>query len=283
MGFTIFESSGTFKPSDYGLSPGDVIHVTAVGGGGGGSYANWAGGAGGASSFGSILTAAGGAPGSVEQYPSIVTVTGRNNPIRGYQYYANYYVVSSSNSALTNQVQIWVGSQGADGWLPGRPFKTTPSYPHRFFLNDLPATAYLSTFNSSIQGATSLIDEHIWNVGGYMPKSGQLAPLAAAQNVPMAGYGNSTTHDTNTAGVMKVFLGGAGGIGYGAGGGGSYQYYQEYALSGGYSGVKADIDYVLQSMDAVTVTVGNGGNGASSSYGAPYGGGGACGCVAFWW
>lgn len=280
MGMALFESSGTFKPSDYGLSPGDLIHVIAVGGGGGGSYGSNAGSAGSASSFGNILTAAGGSAGSTSDPPSINTIAGRNNPVRGYQHYAKYYV-PTNNSSAQNIIQIMVGSQGADGWLPGRPFKTNPSYPHRFFLNDLPYTTYFQTSNSNIQGATSLTDEHIWNVGGYTGNSTQLAPLNAAQMVPMAGYGGSYTNNNSNSGQMRVYLGGAGGIGYGAGGGGSHNYFSSYALNGGYSGVKADIDYVLQSMDAVAVTVGNGGAGYRS--GNDGGGGGSRGCVAVFW
>lgn len=32
MGFALFESSGTFKPANYGLVVGDTIQVVAVGG-----------------------------------------------------------------------------------------------------------------------------------------------------------------------------------------------------------------------------------------------------------
>lgn len=34
MGMVLFTESGSFKPSDYGLSAGDAIQVIAVGGGG---------------------------------------------------------------------------------------------------------------------------------------------------------------------------------------------------------------------------------------------------------
>lgn len=33
MGMVLFTESGSFKPSDYGLSAGDAIQVVAVGGG----------------------------------------------------------------------------------------------------------------------------------------------------------------------------------------------------------------------------------------------------------
>lgn len=37
MGMILFTQSGTFKPSDHGLSVGDVIQVLAIGGGAAGS------------------------------------------------------------------------------------------------------------------------------------------------------------------------------------------------------------------------------------------------------
>ena len=37
MGFQLFESSGTFNPSDWGLKAGDIISIVCVGGGGGGA------------------------------------------------------------------------------------------------------------------------------------------------------------------------------------------------------------------------------------------------------
>ena len=36
MGMVLFNKSGTFNPSDYGLSVGDQIQIVCVGGGGGG-------------------------------------------------------------------------------------------------------------------------------------------------------------------------------------------------------------------------------------------------------
>lgn len=54
MGFTIFESSTSFKPSDYGLKVGDIITVVCVGGGGSASAP------GSTSSFGSYVSSPGG-------------------------------------------------------------------------------------------------------------------------------------------------------------------------------------------------------------------------------
>lgn len=78
MGFVLFESSGTFNPSAYGLVPGDLLQVVCVGGGGGvagtdyyvtDSSAQYGYSSksvkfdGSASSFGSFLTAPGGVGG----------------------------------------------------------------------------------------------------------------------------------------------------------------------------------------------------------------------------
>ena len=68
MGFQLFESSGTFKPTDWGLKVGDVITVICVGGGASGGHCSGtagsitatAGANGGTTSFGSYCTAVGG-------------------------------------------------------------------------------------------------------------------------------------------------------------------------------------------------------------------------------
>lgn len=64
MGMKIFESSGTFSPSSYGLSAGDVVDVICVGGGSSGVTATGTGTSasvsGGTSSFGSTVSSANG-------------------------------------------------------------------------------------------------------------------------------------------------------------------------------------------------------------------------------
>lgn len=65
MGFTIFESSGTFNPASYGLKAGDLLQIVCVGGGGQALQnerdgASGVGTTGGTSSFGSYVTALGG-------------------------------------------------------------------------------------------------------------------------------------------------------------------------------------------------------------------------------
>ena len=62
MGMLLFDKSGTFVPSTYGLTAGDMLHIVAIGGGGS------AGAAGGATSFGNLLTVAGGAAAGSDGY-----------------------------------------------------------------------------------------------------------------------------------------------------------------------------------------------------------------------
>ena len=64
MGMVIFEESGTFNPSDWGLESGDMLQIICVGGGAGGDLVDGGrlikGNAGGQSSFGSYIVAKGG-------------------------------------------------------------------------------------------------------------------------------------------------------------------------------------------------------------------------------
>jgi len=62
MGMKIFTASGTFTPSDYGLAVGDLINVICVGGGSSGNSGGsaYTGNNGTISSFGALLSAAGG-------------------------------------------------------------------------------------------------------------------------------------------------------------------------------------------------------------------------------
>lgn len=90
MGMKIFESSGTFSPSDYGLIAGDVVDVICVGGGGSGGTNATNGGAsvdGSASSFGAITSANG--------------------------------IVMGKGEVPT---ESWTVGCGAGGYLPGVPF-----------------------------------------------------------------------------------------------------------------------------------------------------------------
>ena len=118
----LFERSGLFKPSDYGLQAGDVVDVVAVGSGGGGargtgsqsgqggrsgcggkvstwtpgSYQN-AGGGGGGGGYGGGGGGGGGADGS----------TGGGGGGSGYVVYGRYHITSSN---VNSAVPVTVGS-----------------------------------------------------------------------------------------------------------------------------------------------------------------------------
>lgn len=272
MGFTIFESSGTFNPLDYGLSVGDLIHILAVGGGGGGcGTANLyiAGTAGSASSFGNILVAEGGL--SPIDNNSVTPQTGSFRGATGFVGGLSYMHTSTSSTTVefTHERSSYAGN-GADGWLPG-------ICKGRSGLSTLLVTErYIPVKGHSI---SRIIQDFQGRTNNLAFRSGLLTAIPASNQI--AGSGGIYVDDTSTASLIAI--GGAGGIGYGAGGGGgAVADYSNYrAGAGGNSGVIAQKDYVLTSSDmkAIAVTVGTGGAGGSGYAG----GAGANGCVAIFW
>lgn len=271
MGFTIFTSSGSFNPSSYGLSAGDIIHVKCVGGGGAGGCgdSSYNGNAGSASSFGSILSAAGGNAG-VSASTSLPAAqigscqgsgAGTGNLPHGNGYWETYYggcgghgwlpgiSMPTTAGCVLSQVSVIIGSSGSSG-LNMFPIQTSK--------------AYFNCFG---------------NFSGIMStNSGAIDAQHAAQTGQFGGYGGIYNNGLNST----YGIAGAGGVGYGAGGGGAvYMQYSAASGSGGNGGVIADIDYVLTSVSSIPVTVGTGGAGYNHSYRG--GGGGARGCVAIWW
>lgn len=271
MGFTIFESSGTFNPADYGLSIGDLIHLIVVGGGGGGAgTANLytAGTAGNASSFGNILTAAGGlAPSDKNSVtPSPGSFRGANGVSGKIGIYKNY----SGGTVLMPGYSVF-GGGGADGWLPGV-CKGRSGMPSTQF-------AYANhLFDDSSQiGGYPLQDNFGHTViFGYMDA---LISYIPASNQRGGSGGIYIEHNEPVQAI-----GGSGGLGYGAGGGGGATGAgtnpgAALAGAGGNSGVIAQKDHVLTSLNPVSVTVGTGGSGGTGYRG----GEGANGCVAIFW
>ena len=126
MGFALFDQSGTFNPLDYGLSPGDMLWVTCVGGGGGGSASSSAGtgngGTGGTSSFGAYLSAAGGYTGATG------AGTNKNN-----------------------------GTGGGGGWLPGWDFFTGTALPSLPYELGYQQASYKAPKTLAGWGATTLV------------------------------------------------------------------------------------------------------------------------------
>lgn len=270
MGFTIFKSSGTFKPSDYGLSPGDLIHVKCVGGGGAGGGAtksSYTGSAGGASSFGNILSAAGGQPGATA---SLALPPAQVGSCQGSG--AGMSCMPHGATAA----DAYYGGCGGHGWLPGVNVPTV-------------AGCALSQVPVNIGAASSdgLIMYPMQNANGYFTCFGNFSQIRytssanaqyAAQTGQFGGYGGCSYSNS------CYIIGGTGGVGYGAGGGGAaYGHASNTSGSGGNGGVIADIDYVLTSVSSITVTVGAGGAGYGGQAASGSGGGGARGCVAIWW
>ena len=264
MGMLLFDKSGTFVPSDYGLYVGDMIHVVAIGGGGS------AGAAGGATSFGNLLTVAGGAAAGSDGYggeggwhpalPVTLCSAPPNDVPMGTAMYCNAggcgcskILLSGSGSSLNTQT-IYA------------PF--APLYG---------GAGYSSSASSSSDQPVTL---NGISQNGYFN----------------GGKGcNGMAHTEGLKSTLSLHLGG-GGSGYGAGGGGGYATVGNKSSStaasknGGAHGVFNWLDYVLTagSSASFAITVGAGGASgkvSSSGYSDIYYnyGAGASGCVAIYW
>ena len=272
MGFTIFTSSGSFIPSRYGLSPGDVIHVKCVGGGGagGGSSDNeYAGSAGSASSFGSVLSAAGGLAGKTN---SQTLPTAQIGSCQGSG--AGQSVLPKGSSSY----DAYYGGCGGHGWLPGVSMPTVAGC----VLSQVPVNiAAVSSSALSMYPMQSATLGYFSCFGNYSAMSYNIDAYGqySAQTGYFGGYGSIAISSS-----MSSYYGiaGAGGVGYGAGGGGAaHSGGGSSSGSGGNGGVITDIDYILTSANSIAVTVGSGGAGNGNNVHS--GGGGARGCVAIWW
>ena len=265
MGFALFTQSGTFKPSDYGLSASDMIHIKCVGGGGGGSAFNsTAGTAGSASSFGSIISAEGGYGGTTGANTQAANQVGGNRGSIGCYF------------SLYGKTWYSCGT-GGDGWLPG--YSGGSGIPAILLLPHTISSLSYSSSSSSL----NFSDAYPTNAGFFMFNR-PFAVSTDSVEVP-----TTTTYSANPYSYPGYVYGyysssyynivSAGGVGYGAGGGsgGSRPNRCNYG-SGGNSGVIKDINYKIANDNAIAVTVGTGGAGGST-----YGGGGANGCVAIWW
>ena len=266
MGFTIFTSSGSFIPSKYGLSTGDVIHVKCVGGGGagGGSYRDtYAGSAGSASSFGSVLSAAGGLAGITN---STALPTAQIGSCQG---------SGAGQGALpkgSSSYDAYYGGCGGHGWLPGVSMPTVAGCALSQVPVNITAVSSSALSMYPMQSATPGYFSCFGNYSAVTYSSSMIGQYSA-QTGYFGGYGSIAGDSGNC-----YYIAGAGGVGYGAGGGGAAH---TNSGSGGNGGVIADIDYILTSADSIAVTVGSGGAGHGSNTFS--GGGGARGCVAVWW
>lgn len=184
MGYVLFTSSGTFKPADYGLAPGDTIQITAIGGGAGGAGYQSYGSAGSASSFGSILTAPGGTACTGADASGALSegmLPGTNTTI----------LYSDPDGSDTT---YGVGGQGGPGWMPGE------------------AREYFELFCQLIYNSNGAFirGEVMWQkaVPSFMQQAASVIPFGASSY-------NRVSYSRN-----DYFYQGVGGRGYGAGGGG---------------------------------------------------------------
>lgn len=264
MGMLLFDKSGTFVPSTYGLTVGDMLHIVAIGGGGS------AGAAGGATSFGNLLTVAGGAAagsfgygGEGGWHPALpVTLCGAppNDVPMGTVMYSNAGGCGCSKTLLS-------GSSSSLG--------TATIYGS--FATLYGGAGYSNAFTSTDSRSTSLYGA---SQNGYFN----------------GGKGcNGKTYAKESGVYIELQLGG-GGSGYGAGGGGGYAYSHSSSygtassMNGGAHGAFNWLDYVLttSSPSSFAITIGTGGTSGTVSgtsannvyynYGA-----GASGCVAIYW
>lgn len=271
MGFTIFESSGTFKPADYGLTVGDMLHLIVVGGGGGGcgtSNLYSAGTAGGASSFGSILTAEGGLSpeGKSAAAPQSGSFKGASGVIGSVGIYYSFTSSSGNTISKVNSSSVF-GGGGADGWVPGVCKGRS----------GLSSTIFAYSQHNASGDVSSILAQDLLGHTAHFAFGEDIILTAISASSQTAGSGG--IYSDYSSSVLAIS--GAGGIGYGAGGGGGCCSYvsNTKAGAGGNSGVIAQKDYLLTSTNPVAVTVGKGGAG-----GTGYAGGdGTNGCVAIFW
>lgn len=256
MGYVLFTSSGTFKPANYGLAPGDTIQIAAIGGGAGGAGDAAYGTAGSASSFGSILTALGGTACTDTTIPGALS--------EGMLPGNSYTVVVSEPASGNSGSHSGISGQGGPGWMPGEP--------RRYY--ELLLSQVMSSSSDNITAANPIA---VWQGAANTPKQ------QAATTIPLGATSPNWT-DNRYGGPRAYYYNGPGGRGYGAGGGASKD------AIGGNSGALCFASYVLPNTNGIAVTVGNGGTGGTSTSHTNSGnkqvasaGGGARGCVAVFW
>lgn len=258
MGFMLFTSSGSFNPATYGLNVGDLVQVIVVGGGAGGDARTTKGSAGASSSFGSYVTATGGAVsgGGIARVTTLPYPTGSG--------------IDSGE---------WrIAGEGGDGWLPGVGM-IQPANPE----------AFLAMFGVG----TEKPDLTTYNLHRFSAKYN-----FRYANDETLGQSEVSARTDGRAGNGQAYLGdssaeysvvcGCGGIGWGAGGGGGLYYGvsstdAKNESAGGGAGKIVYGSVKLSSISSIPVTVGNGGAGASYPSYTMTGGGGCRGCVAVFW
>lgn len=264
----IFTESTTFNPATYGLTLGDIIKVTCIGGGGGGGSGGCSGkysytitgadgGDGAPSSFGNLVVAEGGKGGKGGSPSSHgVGGIGRYSGGNGGD---SYTVLSSRHSTA--------GGGGAGGYVnenggggQGNPGNNSNTY------------SQASTGGPGWGGCIGKNDTTptLYSAGGsdVFSSQGSIQGTIGCGNpgLHMGGgrAGIYTIDDTNT---KDYFAAGGGGSGYGAGGGGSAGassiLYNTFGGGGGGSGYIVTKQVTIENITPIDILVGGGGGGAS--------------------
>lgn len=282
MGFVIFEQSGTFIPSNYGLVTGDPIQVVVVGGGGGGhmSSAITTGTAGGTSSFGSYFSATGGTYGG-GHLPATTT----------FPFMQRVIIRQSDSSVQQYTGSIFAGGFGDDGWLPqGVPPMDLGGICSLLLGGDGQPTGVMQQYTS----AGRIL--RIFSIAGNNVSHGERFDQHTARTDRRGGNGFAQHMQNESGGnrVLSTFVQPCGGLGYGAGGGGlnmamvrnSSNSNVRASGAGGGAGAVVSGALILPGTANITVTVGSGGAGAYNEQSDGFYawcGGGASGCVAVFW
>lgn len=250
MGMLLFDKSGTFVPSDYGLSVGDMLHIVAIGGGGSAKEA------GGATSFGSLLTVAGGAAAGSTGYGG-----------EGGWHPALPVTLCSSLPDIVPKGTVVYSNAGGAGCLE-------------------------TLISSSSSITTYYPFSTLFGGVGFVSRNHKYTERFTGSRAPFCGaYGASGSSGSNSSHPSDLYCGG-GGAGYGAGGGGGYAYAMSSNsssdnLKGGAHGVFDWLDYVLTAGSPASFAITVGAGGAQSSAGGQditmTWGAGASGCVAIYW
>lgn len=251
MGFLLYEESGTFIPTDYGLKVGDTIFVVAVGGGSSGAGISSSINAGTASSFGSFVTAPGG-------------------------------------SDKDGQC-VAFGNGGCGGFYPGEPRLSAPPLKTGtirngavVMYNGAGVTWSGTVYSNETYSETYVISGLGGGFAGHTDQ-GSISYEVKAGDGNFNGIGAKGARATPASGSYAAQSLGGGGAGYGASGGSvgdvvdEIRSYTHLSASGYIK--KAMIK--LDSLDSIAVTVGQGG--AETSVGPFRGGAGAHGCVCVCW
>lgn len=274
MGFILFNKSGTFDPTAYGLNPGDVIHAIVVGGGGGGCYSSQTssyGGNGGASSFGNYLTALGGYGAYYNQ----------NNPWRG----TPTEYMTRGRTVINTSNFVSVGGTGGGGWYPGMtrgnggqwmfPQLQISGTQYNTIHLDVPieaprhtgGAAGIYTYNNSTNYFSfipRLKQNEYWNpyitsfsANQILAQFEPMLPVAGGCGIYQSnGYYDGTPYCRNVN--CRNYNEGNGGLGYGAGGGSASP---TTYTAGGCGGELREGNIILTSAEPIAVTVGGGGSG----------------------